>query len=278
MRCTYCHTEIHQGDRFCSNCGKETAQDVRPESDNDRCPVCGTVNDPQVQYCASCGALLPHRSRSSSVPQQEPRKEHTPSASQSIVRFLQSWKLTLGLAAVFVVVLVIIGTSRNQETHVHNATGDFSAHAQQIMEEIGQLQKRVEENPDDTGAMLRLANRLHDVRMFARAITVYEEYLKRKPDDTDARVDLGICFFEVGLADEAKREEYFTKAREEMQKALTYNPKHQLAHFNLGIVYLRSGDMRESNSWFKKCYELDPNSETGKRALELYTQHQSLIQ
>jgi len=191
---------------------------------------------------------------------------------------LQSWKLTLGLAALFVIVLAIIGTSRNQQTHVHGTADDFSAHAKQIMEEIGQLQKRVEEHPDDTVAMLALANRLHDVRIFPRAITVYEDYLERKPEDTDARVDLGICFFEMGLADEAKREEYFTKAREEMKKALTHNPKHQLAHFNLGIVYLRSGDVQESNRWFKKCYEIDPNSGTGKRAWELYTQHQSHIQ
>lgn len=147
-----------------------------------------------------------------------------------------------------------------------------------MIAEIEQLQKRVDANPDDVEAVLTLANRLHDVQMFPRAITMYEKYLQRKPEDTDARVDLGICFFEMGLADEAQREEYFTKAREEMKQALVANPKHQLAHFNLGIVYLRSGNMEESNAWFRKCYELDPNSETGKRARELYTQHQSLIQ
>lgn len=183
----------------------------------------------------------------------------------------------MGLAAVFVVVLVLIGTSRDQEPHQHEeGTADLSAHAAQMKAEIEQLQKRVEADPRDSEAMLSLANRLHDVRSFPQAVAMYQQYLQSKPADTDARVDLGICYFEIALTDESIRSEYFIKAQKEMREALTYDPKHQLAHFNLGIVFLQSGNMQDANLWFKKCIDLNPETETGKRARELYNQHQSL--
>jgi Flp pilus assembly protein TadD len=86
------------------------------------------------------------------------------------------------------------------------------------------------------------------------------------PKDADARVDMGICYKELGN---------FKEAENEMKTALQYIPNHLNAHYNLGIVYLSEGNFQESNTWFKKTVALDPASEVGKRAQQLLTQHNS---
>jgi Tfp pilus assembly protein PilF len=58
-----------------------------------------------------------------------------------------------------------------------------------------------------------------------------------------------------------------------MEIALQYQPKHQLAHLNLGIVNLTAGNVDESKEWFRKAIEIDPNSQAGKRAQELLQSH-----
>jgi len=97
-----------------------------------------------------------------------------------------------------------------------------------------------------------------------QAIIYYKKYLVLNEKDPDARVDLGICYFEQGDKD---------RAIAEMKRAITYAPKHQLAYFNLGIVTLSSGNLEEAASWFKKCIEVAPGTETARRAQELISQH-----
>jgi tetratricopeptide (TPR) repeat protein len=75
---------------------------------------------------------------------------------------------------------------------------------------------------------------------------------------------MAICFYNLGDN---------TTAISEMETALKYNPKHQIAHLNLGIVNLAARNIEASKEWFKKTAELDPNSEAGKRAQELLNSH-----
>ena len=58
-----------------------------------------------------------------------------------------------------------------------------------------------------------------------------------------------------------------------MSEALHYNPKHQLAHFNLGIVALSENNLQESNEWFRKTIALGPGTEIGQRAVQILNQH-----
>lgn len=283
--CTHCNAEVLPADKFCGNCGEKIdwqsanakGVSVGQQQLEIRCTICGHLNSSEVSYCEACGGLLPtqktHQRNQSkhSVPQ----KKSSEKTSSPLIRSLLSWKLTLGLAVVFVVVLLIMESSRNPQAAAHQMQGNVvPEHAQAMLAEIDQLQQRVDANPNDLESAVRLGNLLHDVRFYPRAIAMYQRYLKANPSNSDARVDMGICFFELALTDSTKMDEYLANARSEMQKALTYNPKHQLAHFNLGIVSLRIGDFQEANQWFKKCIDIDPNSETGKRAQDLYNQHQ----
>lgn len=285
--CSHCGAKIAQGDKFCATCGSRidlesgTHRDSMASSGKEvlLCALCGQQNSPGSVSCESCGGALGKRKQTGGkegtnlhqAPKSPPRK--TRATPGKIIRLLQSWKLTLGLALVFVVVLVVVGTSKNTPDHVHTNLG-LTGKAAEAMVEIERLQKAVESNPDDMESTLRLANLFHDVKFFPRAVTMYQRYLQRHPTSPDARVDLGICYFELALTDSSRQWEYLAIAMQEMKKTLEYAPRHQLAYFNLGIVSLHAGDIEESNSWFKKCVDLDPVSGTGRRAQALYNQHQ----
>jgi tetratricopeptide (TPR) repeat protein len=139
--------------------------------------------------------------------------------------------------------------------------------------DLQSLEGAVAAHPGDAAAVLRLANGLHDNGMIPRAIEQYQKYLKMHPDDADARVDFGICYDQMGMADSAQSAKYYGLAIQEMERALKGTPGHQPAAFNLGIVNLHRGQLEESNAWFKKAVALNKSSELGMRAQQILQQH-----
>jgi tetratricopeptide (TPR) repeat protein len=109
-----------------------------------------------------------------------------------------------------------------------------------------------------------LANSLHDAKFYPRAIETYKKYLTVDPKNHDARVDLGICYFETGNDKQAVIE---------IETVIKKQPKHQMAVFNLGIIQLSLQNMPEAKKWLKKCVELDPQSTAGLRAQQILQQH-----
>ena len=63
--------------------------------------------------------------------------------------------------------------------------------------------KAIEKDPKDVRAIMRLANMYHDSRKFDQAVDLYRKALEITPRDVDARTDMGICLYEMGMADEA---------------------------------------------------------------------------
>ena len=86
----------------------------------------------------------------------------------------------------------------------------------------------------------------------------------KNPKDTDARVDMGVCYFNL---------QDYANAIAEMETALTYNPNHQIAHLNLGVVNLSAGNLEKSKEWLKKAVALNPTSEVGVKAQQLLNNH-----
>ncbi|MBI1804443.1 MAG: tetratricopeptide repeat protein [Ignavibacteriae bacterium] len=231
--------------------------------------MCGHVNSAAAISCESCGAALANALQSRS---QELRKASTPSRSipSAPLQFFQSWKLTVILALVLIAVLVFLRTTR--DTNPHTVAG-LSPTEQQLIQEIEALRKHVDANPQDSIATLRLANLLHDRGFIDQAIIMYERYLEMNPSNADARVDLGTSYFKMSFADTTRSAEYLETAKQEMMKALSYSPRHQLAFFNLGIINFHTGDVKEAREWFQKCIAVDPNSESGKKAQQFLNQH-----
>jgi hypothetical protein len=257
--CGACGSPLSVGDNFCQHCGSpvewpaavsgETVRSISTESG-------GKV----VKTPASGG-----RQKASS-------KQDRPVAP--------SWKMMAGFAlflAVGVLSLELL-TKPKMETIPHTHPEEQAGANMQALQQIEEMERRLAAQPNDQQLLLQLANLLHDNRFYDKAIQRYTEYLKINPNDADARVDLGICYYETDRTNEAKRE---------MLKALEKNPKHLLGHFNLGIVHLRIAQremaagnteqgnkaVEEANEWFRKTAALDPNGEVGQRAQRLLAQH-----
>jgi Tfp pilus assembly protein PilF len=187
---------------------------------------------------------------------------------------LFSWKVIFGFLGVVAILVIIFEVFSNREqapVQQQPASSQMPTANIQLAGQISEMEKDVAANRADMQSVLKLANICQDGRFFDKAITYYKRFLEKNPKDANARVDLGISYFEKGDLDEAQKQ---------MQLALKYDPKHVQGHFNLGIVNLRAGHIQEANEWFKKTIALaPPNSEIGQQAKQFLEQHSSpLIQ
>jgi len=138
---------------------------------------------------------------------------------------------------------------------------------------IAALEQAVRDRPNDPEALLALANGLHDHREWDRAVQSYRSFLQKSPDNPDARVDLGICYFELSREKPEQGEEFFAKAVGEMETALKKSPRHVPAAFNLGAIYLQRGEVQRSNEWFRRAVAMDKNHPLAQRAQRMLEQH-----
>lgn len=285
--CGNCGSALAVDDKFCAKCGtavlwENTApavkEEAQPQASTVVCPSCGIPNSSENTLCSGCGSPLqgaasapqpkaPAKKKGNASDKQPERKGQSGSK-------VESWKVLSIAGGVVILVLVGIGILRNppKEASTQSQTLDNNsapAVSPTLVNDIEELQKTVDAAPNDAAALLHLANALHDAKFMPRAIETYKKYLRLKPADADARVDMGICYFESGDSPTAIKE---------MQTALTYDPKHQMALFNLGIVTLNQGNLQESNDWFRKAAGVNPNTQVGQRAQQILSQHSTIQQ
>ena len=275
--CGDCLKEISPADEFCRSCG---APIERTSADARACPSCGHANPSDADYCASCGASLRQKSAAPSISGPSSRKAQK-AKPQSAQRHLDLWQI-ISVATV----ILLLGYLIYLQVASDHASGPSSAAASapsaQNMPAGGSanppvdltpLEEAVRARPSDAAAVLKLANALHDNRMLPRAVDTYKNYLSMRPKDPDARTDLGICYFQMALADSVNSQTLFEQAAAEMEQAFSSKPDHQPSAFNLGVVYLHMGNMAESNRWFSKAVEINKDSDLGHRAQNMLTQH-----
>lgn len=277
--CPACGTALPWYARFCFKCGTKVVKDEEVEEEKVKvvvCEICGFENDSRNKYCVSCGSLLTGevvekaKSEERKIEIEVERKASVESQKKEKVKerkkklglsFNQAFYIMLAVAFVGLIAYGVIKKEKDKpETHVHQNLEDNS----QIMAEIDRLRDMVKSNPDDMASTLRLANLLHDVHIFDQAVEYYRRYLAKNESDPDARVDMAICLFELGKANEAIAE---------MEKALTYSPNHQLALYNLGVVHLTLGNLEKAKEYFNRCIEVNPSAEVSQKAKRILEQH-----
>ncbi len=298
--CSDCGKELTPTDKFCPQCGAKVERGDSAGaaiSTTVACAACGHMNSRINSYCESCGAKLasapPARHEADSDDEKKntrsvPRSVSSQKSNSSPPFKFEIWHYALGAILLGVAGYFIYDeVDRNSRLAPPNAQSsplNFpsqqapSPPSKDILDAIARLEVTVKTNPNDSGAKLLLANALHDGAihdgsLFPRAIKAYQTYLKEKPGDPNARVDLGICYFELGKIDSVKSAGLFSQAINEMETTLKNNPTHQAGAFNLGIVYLYSGNMLQSNKWLQKAVDLNPESDLGKRAKTILEQH-----
>ncbi|HEY0512641.1 MAG TPA: tetratricopeptide repeat protein [Thermoanaerobaculia bacterium] len=95
------------------------------------------------------------------------------------------------------------------------------------MAEIQQLRAYVEKNPNDAGAVRKLADLNFDIQNWQRAEQLYSHYLELKPNDPDVMTDLGITYRGTGK---------FDRALEQFHRAQKVTPDHWQAYYNEVVV------------------------------------------
>jgi tetratricopeptide (TPR) repeat protein len=183
-------------------------------------------------------------------------------------------KLLYAIIGLFVVIFIIIIVINQQNKTL--ASSSVQGQAKQAegqlpkmdADKLNQLKSRIENDPYDKNSILELANMYHDYNNVDEAIVYYNKYLTIDEKDPDARVDMALCLFEKHDNETAIKE---------ILKAISIEPNHQKAHFNLGIIYLSSGRVSEAMTYFKNCYEIDPMSEVGQNSKQLLAEHKSVI-
>lgn len=103
-------------------------------------------------------------------------------------------------------------------------------------------------------ALIGRARSLYLLKRYSQALTTYQQVLGKMPDlsDPDPRIGIGACFWQMGYHDQAKTA---------WERALTLNPKSNIAHTLLGIYNLResskySSDDRQFQTLYTKAIQI----------------------
>ena len=230
------------------------------------CNECGNKFEKEYKFCPECGTKVSGSKNSKS-------KNVESKVATDGDKTLDPKVLYGILIGGFAVIAIIILTSgvldsapvntsvMNQNQVTPNINSGVNLNNMQM---INDLEAKIKQNPEDYKSLLELAHLKNDSGLFEAAIQNYKTYLDKNPKDADARVDMGVCYF--NLRD-------YPNAIKEMETALTYIPNHQIAHLNLGVVNLSAGNIEKSKEWLKKAYDLNPTSEVGKKAEQLLNNH-----
>ncbi len=231
------------------------------------CNECGYKFDKEYKFCPECGTKISSSKNSKNKNQES--KNLGVSAEKTLNPKIIYGILIGGIAVIAIIILTsglldstAVDTSLTTQNQVQsNPNSGVNLNNMQM---INDLEAKIKQDPEDYNSLLQLAHLKNDSGLFDAAIQNYKTYLDKNSKDADARVDMGVCYF--NLRD-------YTNAIKEMETALKYDPKHQIAQLNLGVVNLAAGNIDKSKEWLKKAYDLNPTSEVGKKAEQLLNNH-----
>lgn len=231
------------------------------------CNQCGSKLEAHHKFCPECGAKInvSKSSKSGTDSNQNISAVNGKTLNPKIV-----YGILIGGVAVIALILlssgmldsssgVVSSVNQNEQQSATNSGVNLNS-----LQMINELEEKVKQNPNDYQSLLELAHLKNDSGLFEAAIQNYKTYLEKNPADADARVDMGVCYF--NLRD-------YPNAIKEMETALKYEPKHQIAHLNLGVVNLSAGNLAKSKEWLQKAYDLNPTNEIGQKAEQLLKNH-----
>ena len=186
--------------------------------------------------------------------------------------------LTIALAAV--IILVIVASQNSDETtgvsselnqdmpndDVHKnlmKQGSNQPSKENVSEEyrnkMAELKAEVEKNPDDTLALKRYADFLSAAHNMNDAITYYEKILKVDPKREDIHFALAVIYY---------HKQDYARCEDENNQVLSFEPKNQMALYNLGAVAATRGEINKAKDFWNQVIAIDSESETGKLAQE----------
>ena len=240
------------------------------------CPDCGGPNPPGVMLCQECNHPLDvpdGRAESAPSPPAAPaspppeapqaagapavrlgRPERPPRLGPNVTSWgyatgrtgstsIPSWLwAAVGLGALGAVLVTAIQIARQPAPiAIPGASRAQLASAESL---------RVLLRADSTvaGPNAAFGNLYYDTGNFGDAIPFYRRALRKNPDLTDVRVDMGVSYHNLGDLESARRE---------LEEAVRRTPDHAVAQFDLAVVYQSMGRKDEARAHYLKARSLD---------------------
>lgn len=240
------------------------------------CKNCGAKNKFDANFCSSCGAKLQPEKIYKNKPKKlskKTAKNITRSSHSNELKILSTKNLISIIVVLFIIgaVILISGGAFNSPVSKLNNLNTKSSASKfnngidlSNINRIKNLENVVAKNPNDSRSLLELAHLLDDSGFFVKAIQEYNKYLKFYPNNPDALIDRGVCYYKL---------KQYDKAIVSMKKAVKIKPDHQIGNFNLGIVNMATGNMEKAKMWWRKAVAINPNSTIGKKAKLLLESH-----
>lgn len=184
--------------------------------------------------------------------------------------------IAVAAIAIFVIVGIQESSSSNQapvtdnqnmpDDDVHKQLmnqGSNSPGKENVSEEyrkkLVQLEQAVNENPTDTLALRKYADFLAASHKMNEAISYYDKILEINPKRADIHFALAVIYF---------NKQDFLKCEYENNKVLSFDPKNQMALYNLGAVAATVGKKDKAKEFWNRVIKINPESETGILAKE----------
>ncbi len=131
--------------------------------------------------------------------------------------------------------------------------------SEEYRKKIAELKKAVDSNPSDTLAMRNYADFLSASHKMNEAIPYYEKILEINPKRSDIYFSLALIYY---------NKQDFLKCEEANNKVLSFEPKNQMALYNLGAIAATQGKKDKAKEFWNMVMNINPESETGKLAKE----------
>ncbi len=176
-------------------------------------------------------------------------------------QFVRKSTFFLSLALVFLLGGIVgnfigkMGTSSDTTTKrefTGGTTGFNTGMEQSMVNAILQTEEQLAKEPNNAAAWQRLGDLYYDTAQPEKSIAAYEKSLAINSDNPNALVDCGVMYREV---------KNFDKALENFQRAISIDPKHEVAHFNSGVVLIHDLNRKEEGlAMWNKLLQINPSA------------------
>jgi tetratricopeptide (TPR) repeat protein len=121
------------------------------------------------------------------------------------------------------------------------------------------LLAKLKTNPNDAELLNQIGTMYRSTHQFKTAIEYYQKSLAINPKNVGARTDLASCMYYLGDVDGALAQ---------LDKSLSYDPKHAGTLVNIGIIRWKGkNDVDGAIASWQKALKVEPNAE-GKQMIE----------
>ena len=181
-------------------------------------------------------------------------ESHTGKENPSPRYFYSIISLTALLATLVVIVILSSNAPSRQPNVISGPPAEMTG--------VAELRSALIADPDNPALNLQMGNELFDIGNYRESVVYYRRVLDIDSMHIPARIDLGVCYFNLNLTDSALIE---------MKKALEIDPGHVRGLFNIGVIYYNIGRNVEAQKYWEQLirqHEASQEAQLARQMLE----------